>query len=559
MVTMTGAKACIETLKQEGTEVVFGLPGGAILPFYNELKDSGIRQILVRHEQAAAHMADGYARITDRPGVCVATSGPGALNLVTGIATAYMDSSPLIAITGQVALKEIGRDTFQEADITGITAAITKHNFEVVNPSEVPSIVRSAFYIAKTGRPGPVLVDMPKDVQMQEADMIFPGEISLPAYRPRSEPHRLQVKRAIDLLEKAKRPLILAGGGVIISNASQELVNLAEHLGAPVALTFMGKGAIPASHPLSLGKIGVYGASYSNQAISDADLVLAVGVRFADRATGSLREFAKNASIIQIDLDPSEIGKNVDVDIPIVGDAKKTLEALHQNLKRTREKNISLHWAAKKDKFEEQETGDEIVKDIKPAKLFKLLRELLPKKSITTVDVGQHQMWAAIYFDIYNPKTFISSGGLGTMGFGLPAALGAKVARPDVPVVNITGDGSFLMSEHELATSVEEKIPVIVIILNNRLLGMVAQLQRFQYNNRVFAVDLGNTPDFMKLADAYHAHALRAESYKEVEKAVKEALSLDTTTVIDVPINPEENVRPVVSPGGGLTDLQWGG
>ena len=559
MVTMTGAKACIETLKQEGTEVVFGLPGGAILPFYNELKDSGIRQILVRHEQAAAHMADGYARITDRPGVCVATSGPGALNLVTGIATAYMDSSPLIAITGQVALKEIGRDTFQEADITGITAAITKHNFEVVNPSEVPSIVRSAFYIAKTGRPGPVLVDMPKDVQMQEADMIFPGEISLPAYRPRSEPHRLQVKRAIDLLEKAKRPLILAGGGVIISNASQELVNLAEHLGAPVALTFMGKGAIPASHPLSLGKIGVYGASYSNQAISDADLVLAVGVRFADRATGSLREFAKNASIIQIDLDPSEVGKNIDVDIPIVGDAKKTLEALHQNLKRTREKNISLHWAAKKDKFEEQETGDEIVKDIKPAKLFKLLRELLPKKSITTVDVGQHQMWAAIYFDIYNPKTFISSGGLGTMGFGLPAALGAKVARPDVPVVNITGDGSFLMSEHELATSVEEKIPVIVIILNNRLLGMVAQLQRFQYNNRVFAVDLGNTPDFMKLADAYHAHALRAESYKEVEKAVKEALSLDTTTVIDVPINPEENVRPVVSPGGGLTDLQWGG
>ena len=559
MVTMTGAKACIETLKQEGTEVVFGLPGGAILPFYNELKDSGIRQILVRHEQAAAHMADGYARITDRPGVCVATSGPGALNLVTGIATAYMDSSPLIAITGQVAIKEIGRDSFQEADITGITAAITKHNFEVVNPSEVPSIVRSAFYIAKTGRPGPVLIDMPKDVQMQEADMIFPGEISLPAYRPRSEPHRLQVKRAIDLLENAKRPLILAGGGVIISNASQELVNLAEHLGAPVALTFMGKGAIPANHPLSLGKIGVYGASYSNQAISDADLVLAVGVRFADRATGSLREFAKKASIIQIDLDPSEIGKNVDVDIPIVGDAKKTLEALHQNLKRTREKDISLHWAVKKDKFEEQETGDEIVKGIKPAKFFKLLRELFPKKSIMTVDVGQHQMWAAIYFDIYNPKTFISSGGLGTMGFGLPAALGAKVARPDVPVVNITGDGSFLMSEHELATSVEEKIPVIVIILNNRLLGMVAQLQRFQYNNRVFAVDLGNTPDFMNLADAYHAHALRAESYKEVEKAVKEALSIDTTTVIEVPINPEENVRPVVSPGGGLTDLQWGG
>ena len=559
MVTMTGAKACIETLKQEGTEVVFGLPGGAILPFYNELKDSGIRQILVRHEQAAAHMADGYARITDRPGVCVATSGPGALNLVTGIATAYMDSSPLIAITGQVAIKEIGRDSFQEADITGITAAITKHNFEVVNPSEVPSIVRSAFYIAKTGRPGPVLIDMPKDVQMQEADMIFPGEISLPAYRPRSEPHRLQVKRAIDLLENAKRPLILAGGGVIISNASQELVNLAEHLGAPVALTFMGKGAIPANHPLSLGKIGVYGASYSNQAISDADLVLAVGVRFADRATGSLREFAKNASIIQIDLDPSEVGKNIDVDIPIVGDAKKTLEALHQNLKRTREKDISLHWAVKKDKFEEQETGDEIVKGIKPAKFFKLLRELFPKKSIMTVDVGQHQMWAAIYFDIYNPKTFISSGGLGTMGFGLPAALGAKVARPDVPVVNITGDGSFLMSEHELATSVEEKIPVIVIILNNRLLGMVAQLQRFQYNNRVFAVDLGNTPDFMKLADAYHAHALRAESYKEVEKAVKEALSIDTTTVIEVPINPEENVSPVVSPGGGLTDLQWGG
>lgn len=553
---MTGAKACIEALKQEGTNVLFGIPGGAILPFYDELQDSGIRQILVRHEQAAAHMADGYARITGRPGVCVATSGPGALNLVSGIATAFMDSSPLVALTGQVAIRDIGRDTFQEADIIGITAAITKHNFQVMHASEILSTVRSAFYIAKTGRPGPVLVDLPKDVQMEMTDVKFPGEISLPAYRPHSDPHPLQVKKAIDILEKAERPLILAGGGVRISGASQELVALAEHLGAPVATTFMGKGAIPEDHRLSLGKIGVYGASYSNQAISEADVVLAVGVRFADRATGSIREFAKKATIIQVDLDPSEIGKNIDVDIPIVGDAKKTLKAIHQKLKRAAKGELSSSWGKIKERFDrELELSSENTREIKPFKLFKLLRKLLPSNSIVTVDVGQHQMWAALYFDVYNPKSFISSGGLGTMGFGFPAALGAKVASPNTPVINITGDGSFLMSEHELATSVEERIPVTVIILNNRSYGMVAQLQRFQWNNRVFAADLGNTPDFVKLAEAYHTHALRVESYQEVEKAIKEALSVDVTTVIEIPINPGENVLPMVTPGGGLTDF----
>ncbi len=555
---MSGAKACVEALKREKVKVAFGLPGGAVIPIYDELRDSGIKHILVRHEQCAAHMADGYARVNGKVGLCIATSGPGATNLVTGIATALMDSSPIVAITGQVPRSDVGRDAFQEADITGITTPITKHNLQVTNASEVPQAIRAAFHIASTGRPGPVLVDIPRDVQSEKGEMNFSQMFSLPGYQPPSEPHPGQVQKAAKLLEKAERPVILAGGGVRIAGASPELLTLAGRLGSPVVTTFMGKGVFPENHPLSLGKIGVYGGAYSNKAICEADVILAVGVRFADRATGSIRKFAQKAKIVHIDIDPSEIGKIVRVDIPIVGDAKATLRAISSSFKSKRRHRPST-WLKQLEEFkksQEPEEGD-VGGTMKPIRVLKELRELLPNDTVVTVDVGQHQMWAAIHFDVYHPESFISSGGLGTMGFGFPAALGAKMAKPKGTIVNITGDGSFLMNQQELATSVEEKIPVIVIIFDNRTLGMVAQFQRILQGNRLFAVNMGQSPDFVKLAEAYGAQGIRAESYGELRKAVKAALKSEVTTVVDVAISPEENVVPLVLPGNGLDSLVW--
>jgi acetolactate synthase-1/2/3 large subunit len=555
---MTGAKACIEALKREKVKVAFGLPGGAVLPLYEELQDSGIRHVLVRHEQCAAHMADGYARVSGKVGLCIATSGPGATNLVTGIATALMDSSPIVAITGQVPRNDVGHDAFQEADITGVTTPITKHNIQVTCASEIPQTIRAAFHIAFTGRPGPVLVDIPRDVQSEKGEMNFSQTFSLPGYQPLHEPHPGQVEKTASLLEKAERPVILAGGGVRIADASAELLALAERLRCPVVTTFMGKGVFPENHPLSLGKIGVYGGTCSNQAICEADLILAVGMRFADRATGSIRKFAQNAKIVHIDIDPSEIGKIVKVDVPIVGDAKATLRAIFSSLK-SKQKRQPSTWLKQLEQIKEKQEHEEadIGTIMKPMGILKQLRELLPKDTVVTVDVGQHQMWAAIYFDIYHPKSFISSGGLGTMGFGFPAALGAKMAKPKGTIVNITGDGSFLMTQQELATSIEEKIPVIVVIFDNRSLGMVAQLQRVQ-EKRPFAVDMGKSPDFVKLAEAYGAQGIRVESYGELGKAVKTALKSDVTTVLDVKISPEENVVPMVMPGDGLDSLVWG-
>jgi len=554
LVRMSGAKALIESLKMEKVEVIFGFPGGAIMPVYDELLDSGIRHVLVRHEQSAAHMADGYARVSGRVGVCMATSGPGSTNLVTGIATAHMDSSPIVAFTGQVARPFIGKDSFQEIDIIGITANIVKHNYQVRDPKEIPTVVRTAFHIASTSRKGPVLVDLPRDVQTEIADIEIPGKIDLPEKGPYEVFSEKNVEDAVKILVEAEKPVILAGGGVLSSNVTKELLMIAEYLQIPVTTTLMAKGCIPEDHPLALGMVGMHGTPYANKALAEADVIFAVGCRFSDRSTGG--GFSGKSKIIHVDVDASEVGKNVDVTIALVGEAKKALNKILEKIKEKVKAKTFNKWVEYVEKLKQTyplpSYEDVEEKPLKPPKLMKILREILPEKAIVATEVGQNQMWAAIYFKTYFPRTFISSGGLGTMGFGFPAALGAKVAKPDVPVVDIAGDGSFLMNEHELATSVEEKIPVTVIILDNRVLGMVAQWQRLIYKGRYSQVHLGCSPDFIKLAEAYGAIGVKAETYDEFRKVVKEAIKSEITTVIDVPISSEENVEPIVLPRGVL-------
>lgn len=561
MTKMSGAKALIQSLENQNVEVIFGILGGAILPVYDALcGNTKIRHILSRHEQGAAHAAEGYARASGRPGVCMATSGPGATNLVTGIANAYMDSSPIIALTGQVPSTGIntsymiGRDAFQEADIIGITTPITKHNYQPRTVAEIPTIVNTAFYIATTGRPGPVLIDLPKNVQAEESEVEFTDKIDARGYKPVADPDLTQISQAAKLLTKAERPIILAGGGVIISNASDELLQMAELLIAPVATTFMGKGAFPEIHPQSVGSIGMHGNPAANRLMGEADVLLAVGTRFSDRATANLNTFTPNAKKIHIDIDAAEIGKNIEVDVPIVGDAKTSLRILHAALAEKLQKKEGKAWSKRVKETKEQLSPllKDTPKDLKPKTLLTELRKLLPESTIVTTEVGQNQMWSALYFKALKPRTFISSGGLGTMGFGFPAALGAKVACPDRPVVDIAGDGSFIMTEQELASSVTENIPVTVIVLNNSVLGMVAQWQRTLYKRRYIAVNLGKTPDFVKLAEAYGAQGFRVESIGEFQKAVKAALKSKVTTVIDVPIGSEEDVVPFVPPGCGL-------
>ena len=567
MTKMTGAQALIESLKQEKVEVMFGISGGALLPIHDVLYDSGIRHILARHEQGAAHMADGFARASGRPGVCMATSGPGATNIVTGLANAYLDSSPIVALTGQVNAFSantsymIGRDAFQEADIIGITTPITKYNVQVKSPAEIPRAVRTSFYIATTGRPGPTLVDLPKDTQTGKAEMDFSEPLQLRGYKPNTEPHPVQVKRAVKLLLGAERPMILAGGGVNLSNASPELLQIAELLMAPVATTFMGKSCFPENHPLSIGNIGMHGTMLANKMILEADVLLAVGTRFQDRSTGTLDTFCPDAKIIHIDIDAAEIGKNINVDVPIVADAKPTLRMIHQQLvNKLKKKQDDDAWVTRvqevKEKYlSEMDLGST---EMTSPKILRRLRKLLPKDAIIATEVGQNQMWAALHFQTYKPRTFISSGGLGTMGFGFPASIGAKVACPECPVVDIAGDGSFRMTEQELGTSVTEDIPVIVVVFNNSVLGMVAQWQRLFYKGRYAAVKLGTVPDFVKLAQAYGAEGTRVGSLDELSCAVDNALKCEVTTVIDIPINPEDDVFPMVPPGKGLKDTVVG-
>ena len=562
MSEISGASALLTALEKEKVEYIFGLPGGANLPIYDALVDSKIRHILVRHEQSAAHMADGYARIKRKAGVCFATSGPGATNLVTGISTAYSDSSPIVAVTGQVALPMIGKDAFQEIDIIGITNPCTKYAFQPRHASEIPEAVKKSFYIAESGRPGPVLIDIPKDVQQQITKIDFPEFIKVRGYSPDVDPDLSEINKACEMLLKSEKPIIMAGGGVILSGAFSELQALAEMLSIPVVTTFKGKGAFPENHQLALGPIGMHGHAEANRMILEADCIIAIGARFSDRTVGRFDEFGKDINIIHFDIDPAEIGKNKSVNAAIIGDLKSSLRALIKMIPKAFKINeeISKQWLNRKKELVSYYTDSlkDYSRDITAKKALKKLRELLPIDGIATTEVGQCQMWASLHFDVITPGTFFSSTGLGTMGFGFPASIGAKAARKEVPVVDIAGDGSFNMTENALAVSVLDDLPVIVFLLNNFMLGMVAQWQRTFYNRRYSGVNLKNCPDYCKIAEAYGAQGIRVQSMDELEKAIKTAIKSDIATVIDIPIDPNEDVYPFVAPGTGLKDMVTG-
>ncbi len=558
MENMIGAKALMQAMEKEGVKEVFGLPGGANLPMYDELSKSNIRHILARHEQSAAHMADGFGRVSRKAGVCFATSGPGATNILTGLATANADSSPMIAVTGQVAVSMIGRDAFQESDIIGMSNPCVKYAFQPRDPKEIPDIVKKGFYIAETGRPGPVLFDIPKDVQQNEAEMTFPDEVKIRGYHPWTDPDIANVERAIQMLLSAEKPIILAGGGVIISSAFAELQAVAETLMIPVVTTFKGKGSFPENHVLSLGPIGMHGHAEANKLMTEADCVLAIGTRFSDRSVGTFEEFEKRLKIIHIDVDPAEIGKNQTAKVAVVGDVKVSLRIMIKLLaQKALKKSDDNKWL--KHVNEVKAYWRENLKihpgEMSAAKILRKLRETLPHEAICTTEVGQHQMWASLFFDVIQPGTFFSSTGLGTMGWGFPASIGAKVARPDVPVVDIAGDGSFNMTENSLATSITEDIPVIIFLINNYSLGMVAQWQRTFYDRRMIGVDQKNCPDYVKIAESYGAQGIRAQSLDELEKAIKVGLKSEVATLIDIPIDPEEDVLPFVAPGTPLKDM----
>ena len=553
----TGAKILVEGLQREGVDTIFGYPGGVILPVYDELYDSPIRHILVRHEQAAAHAADGYARASGRVGVCMATSGPGACNLVTGIATAYMDSVPMVALTGQVPTSLLGNDAFQEADITGITLPITKHSYLVKRTVDVDQVVREAFYIARTGRPGPVLIDLPKDVTAGQIEEVPPApeKVHLRGYQPTLKGHTRQIDRAIELIEKAERPVIYAGGGIIASDASGELVQLAERLLCPVATTLMGLGCIPCDHPLNLGMLGMHGTVYANYAVTECDLLIALGVRFDDRVTGKVPTFAPHAQIIHVDIDPAEIGKNKQVDVPIVGDVRSVLQAVLLRLKKREDRK---HWLSKvrawmrKHPLSYRNDGC-----LRPQYVVQELSNLLKGEGIIVSEVGQNQMWTAQWYCFRKPRSWLSSGGLGTMGYGLPAAMGAHFARPDEVVVDIAGDGSFQMNIQELGTVAANKIPVKVVILNNMFLGMVRQWQELFYDRRYSFTELPPV-DFVGIAKAYGIDGLRVDQCEEVPSALRTMLDTDGPFILDVRIEREENVFPMVPAGAAINEMIGG-
>jgi acetolactate synthase-1/2/3 large subunit len=558
MVEMAGTKAFVKSLELEGVKHLFGLPGGVVIPLCDEILNGDFRFILARHEQGAAHMADGYARATGGVGVCLATSGPGAANLVTGVATANIDSSAIVAFTGQVTRAVIGTDAFQEVDIIGCSASVTKYNMQVRKTSEIPRAVKAAFQIASTGRKGAVLVDLPKDVTTDIEDVTFPETVKLRGYHPNYQPDPREVEWAATLLAKAKKPVVVAGGGVINSGSTRELVALSEYLMAPTATTLMGKGAFPADHPLSLGLCGMHGTQAANNIVPEADVLLIVGARLSDRTTGDVKSFAPNAKIIHLDIDRSEIDKNVETVTRVVGDASLALRGLLYNVSKLRAGgDLGNQWGKKVTEFKYQVNGNGNGHKegyLRAPDVVRMLRNTLPREAIVTTEVGQCQMWAALHYDAYDPRTFFTSGGMGTMGWGFPAAIGVKAAKPDVPVVDIAGDGSFGMTENSMATSVEEELPVVVVVLNNQMLGMVAQWQRLFFDHRYSAVKLNGNPDMVKLAEAYGAEGVRVDSLGAFEAAVRRAIKSDVSTVIDVPIDPEENVYPIVPPGAGLKD-----
>ncbi len=550
---MTGAQMICEGLVKEGVEVIFGILGGAILPLYDVLPQyPQLRHILVRHEQGAAHAADGYARATGKVGVCFATSGPGATNLVTGIANACLDSVPIVAITGQVARPFIGKDAFQEVDITGITLPITKHNYLVLDAASLPKIVKEAFYLARSGRPGPVLIDLPRDVQIDQAEFHYPSKVDLSRYKPTLQGHPAQIKKAAELINEAQRPVIIAGRGVTISGAYDELKELVEKAQVPVVTTLLGISCFPESHVLSYGMIGMHGMAYANLAVDAADLIIAIGMRFDDRATAKVSAFAPHAHIIHIDIDPAEIGKNVRVDIPIVGDVKAVFQELNKLIVSAKH----IDWVKQLDDWRKEHPST-VIRDsegLLPQYVVRQIYEVTKGEAIIVTGVGQNQMWAAQHYWYNKPNSFISSGGLGTMGFELPAAMGAKVGCPDETVWCIAGDGGFQMTIQELATIVQEKVAVKIAIMNNGFLGMVRQWQELFYGKRYVATPLSG-PNFVKIAEAYGLPGLRVEHKEEVVPAIQKAMEEQGPFLIDFAIEPEENVYPMVPPGAALAEV----
>jgi acetolactate synthase-1/2/3 large subunit len=547
---MTGAQIIIKMLEEEGVTTVFGYPGAANAPIYDVLSKSNIKHILTRHEQAAAHAASGYARVTGEVGVCMATSGPGATNLITGIATAYMDSIPIIAITGQVSTEMIGRDVFQEVDITGATEPFCKHNYLVKDINKLAEIIREAFHIASTGRQGPVLIDIPIDIQLKTTEYILIDKLDIRGYKPTYKGHNLQIKKAAEAINNAERPLICAGGGVIASEASGELIKLVETLNVPVVTTLMGIGAVPVGHSLCLGMLGSHGTYAANRAVAKSDLLIVLGARAGDRVTGNTDKFAKHAKIVHIDIDPAEIGKNLGTDIPIVGDIKTILKSLIEyiDIKNRQEINtVKSEWIDAVTQWKNKKVTENlynITKDspyVSPKYVFKTLSDITSGNAIITTEVGQNQIWAANHYRTTHPRGFISSGGLGTMGYGLPAAIGAKVGNPDRTVIAIVGDGSFQMSMQELGTMKQWGIDIKIILLNNNRLGMVREVQKQKYQSNYFAVTLEGSPDFVKLADAYDIPARRIMKNSEVEEALNRALHHKGSYLVEFIIDPEES------------------
>lgn len=547
----TGAEILLECLEREGVEVIFGYPGGQVIPIYDALYDAKIRNILVRHEQGAAHAADGYARSTGKTGVCLATSGPGATNLVTGIATAYMDSVPMVAITGQVPTSLIGCDSFQEADITGITIPVTKHNYLVRDIGELPRIVKEAFHIASTGRPGPVLIDLPKDLSVLKMKPDYPETIDLPGYKPNYVGNARQIKEAADAIAAAERPLLYVGGGTVISGAGPEVVKLAELIETPVTATLMGLTAFPTAHPLFLGMLGMHGTAAANWAVCETDLLIAVGARFDDRVTGQIESFAPQAKVIHIDIDPAEIGKNVRVDIPIVGDVKTVLETLIDKLAPARH----TAWIEKTAEWKAAHPLRYEARGLKPQAVVEAISDLTKGDAIICTEVGQHQMWTAHYYRFTKARSFVTSGGLGTMGFGFPAAIGAQVGNPGRLVIDIAGDGSFQMNIQELGTAVANQIPVKVIIFNNFYLGMVRQWQEFFFEKRYSGTVLETNPDFVKIAEAYGAAGFRITEPEQLVPVLQKAFATPGPVVVDCHVDREENVLPMVPAGGAINKM----
>ena len=559
---MTGAEIFVRALEDLGVDIVFGYPGGAVLNIYDALfQNTKVRHLLVRHEQGGVHMADGYARASGKTGVCLVTSGPGATNTVTGIATAYMDSIPIVVFTGQVPTLMIGNDAFQEADIVGITRPCTKHNYLIKQTNDMARIIKEAFYIASTGRPGPVLVDIPKDVLTGTAEYHLPKEVKLRGYHPTYEGHQKQVENAIRMLLEKERPVLYTGGGVILSGASSLLKEFAHILGIPVTTTLMGLGGFPGTDPLSLGMLGMHGTYAANMAISNSDVILAVGARFDDRVTGKVSEFAPHAKIIHIDIDPTSIQKNVPVDIPIVGDLKDVLRKMIKLVKGKKEaaayrgktaawRGQIASWAKTHPLTYKPSKGK-----IKPQYVVEQIYKLTKGKAIIATEVGQNQMWAAQFYTYEQPRTFLSSGGLGTMGYGLPAAIGAQVAMPGRLVVDIAGDGSIQMNIQELATAVQYRIPVKVVILNNGTLGMVRQWQELFFEGKYSQTCLPRIPDFVKLAEAYGAKGFRAEKTEQVPEVLRKGFAAEGPVLIDVTVDPGELVYPMVPAGASLTEM----